>query len=167
MAVVRIPQATNVWLATNESLEIWGAIGAFVIVSCSVVTRVCLKRGIIALAIIAAFPLAHLFQWIWVQAAWDDPPILSRELPLTSLIGYGLSVGAAAYCFLHKRTFQLALEVADELSKVTWPSREETGNATVVVLVTVVICSAFLGLFDAVWLWLTNIVLDVGAAKPS
>jgi preprotein translocase subunit SecE len=119
--------------------------------------------GIIALAIIAAIPLAHLFQWIWVQFGWDDPPILSRELSLTAMIGYSLAVAGAVYCFVHKRTYQLALEVADEMAKVTWPSREETGNATVVVLVTVVICSAYLGAFDAVWLWLTNLVLGVQA----
>ena len=127
--------------------------------------------GIVALAIIAAFPLSHLFQWVWVYFGWDDPPILSRDLPLTSVIGYLLATAGAAYCFLHKRTYQLALEVADEMAKVTWPSREETGNATVVVLVTVVVCSVFLGAFDAIWLWLTNLVLgvtgtglDVGAA---
>lgn len=118
--------------------------------------------GIVALAIIAAFPLAHLFEWTWAYVGWDDPPILSRELPLTSLIGYAIAAGGAAYCFLSKRTFQLALEVADEMAKVTYPTREETGNATVVVLVTVVICSVFLGAFDAIWLWLTNLVLGVG-----
>ena len=119
--------------------------------------------GIVVLAIIAAFPVAHLLQWVWVYFGWDDPPILTRDLPLTSLIGYSIAVGAAAYCFLHKRTYQLALEVADEMAKVTWPSREETGHATVVVLVTVVICSMFLGAFDAVWLWLTNMALGVTA----
>ena len=35
----------------------------------------------------------------------------SRELPLTSLIGYSIAVGGAAYCFLHKRTYQLALDI--------------------------------------------------------
>ncbi len=117
--------------------------------------------GIVALAIIAAFPLAHLFQWVWVYFGWDDPPILSRDLPLTSVIGYAIALGGAVYCFASKRTYQLALEVAEEMSKVTWPTREETGNATVVVLVTVAICSVFLGAFDAIWLWLTNLVLGV------
>jgi preprotein translocase subunit SecE len=117
--------------------------------------------GIVALAIIAAFPLAHLFQWGFVYFGIDDPPILSRDLPLTSVIGYGIAAVAMVVCLVNKRIRQLAQEVADEMAKVTWPTREETGNATVVVLVTVVICSVFLGAFDAIWLWLTNLVLGV------
>jgi hypothetical protein len=31
----------------------------------------------------------------------------------------------------------------------------------VVVLVTVLICSVFFGAFDAIWLWLTNLMLGV------
>lgn len=123
--------------------------------------------GILALGIIIALPLSHLLQYAWVQIGWDDPPILSRELSLTRLIGYGIAAVAVIYCLKHKPTYTLALEVADELSKVTWPSREETGNATVVVLVTVVICSLFFGVFDAVWLWLTNLMLGVTSGAPS
>ena len=123
--------------------------------------------GIVALAVIAAIPMGHLLTWIWAKAGIDNPPIFGlRELPLTELIGYVLATGAAVFAFVHKTTFQLALEVADELSKVTWPTREETGHATVVVLVTVAICWVDLGLFDAVWLWLTNLVLGVSAAPP-
>ena len=123
--------------------------------------------GILALGIIVALPLAHLLQYAWVQIGWDDPPVLSRELSLTTLIGYGIAALAVAFTLKHKPTYTLALEVADELSKVTWPSREETGNATVVVLVTVLICSLFFGVFDAVWLWLTNLVLGITSGAPS
>ncbi len=117
--------------------------------------------GIIALAIIVAFPLTHMFDWLWVQIGWNDPAVLSRDVTLTTMLGWGVAAAAAIFCFVHKRTFTLAQEVADELAKVSWPSREETGAATVVVLVTVVICALYLGAFDAVWLWLTNLVLGV------
>lgn len=123
--------------------------------------------GILVLAIIIALPLAHLLQFAWVYAGWDDPPLLSRELSMTTLIGYGLAALTAIFCFKHKNTFQLANEVADELSKVTWPSREETGNATVIVLVTVLVSSLFLGMFDAVWLWLTNLMLGIDPGASS
>lgn len=123
--------------------------------------------GIVALAIIAAVPLAHLFGWVWVQLAWDDPPILSREVTLTAIIGYALAAVAGAVCLIHPAVRGLGIEVADELAKVSWPSREETGHATVVVLVTVVICAVYLGAFDAVWLWLTNLILDVEVVRPS
>ncbi|OGQ90944.1 MAG: preprotein translocase subunit SecE [Deltaproteobacteria bacterium RIFOXYA12_FULL_58_15] len=118
--------------------------------------------GIVVLAIVVAFPLAHILGWSFGYFGIDDPPILSRDLPLTTVMGYGIALAAGVFCFVHKRTFALAMEVAEEMSKVTWPSREETGNATVVVLATVVICSIGLGAFDAVWLWLTNLVLGIG-----
>ena len=39
-------------------------------------------------------------------------------------------------------------EVKQELKKVTWPSKDETIGTTVVVLVLVVLISAFLGVVD-------------------
>ena len=122
--------------------------------------------GILALAVIVAMPLAAGFQWTWIQLGWDDPPILSRELSLTTLIAYALAAAAAVFALKHPPTYQLANEVVDELAKVTWPSREETGNATVVVIMTVVICSVYLGVFDFLWLWLTDWILGVRQVLP-
>ena len=42
-------------------------------------------------------------------------------------------------------------ETRAELSKVTWPTRKEATNLTIVVLVTVVVMSIFLGLWDALF----------------
>jgi preprotein translocase subunit SecE len=120
--------------------------------------------GIIVLAAIAGLALSNLSAWIFVQAGIDDFPLLSRELSSTKLLGFGLAASAAAFCFMHKPTKLVTQEIADELSKVSWPTREETSNATMVVLATVVICALYLGLFDAVWLWLTNLVLGIESA---
>jgi preprotein translocase subunit SecE len=49
--------------------------------------------------------------------------------------------------FLAKST-QFLREVRIELKKVTWPSRKETLASTAVVIIIVVIISAFLGLVD-------------------
>ncbi len=117
--------------------------------------------GILLLAVLLGVALSHGFTWIFAQVGWDDMPVLTREITLTSVLAYGLALGGAAFAIRHGPTFQLANEVVDELAKVTWPTREETGNATVVVIVTVVVCSAYLGLFDAVWLSLTNWILGV------
>ena len=119
--------------------------------------------GVIALAVVAAVALSHGLQWTWVQLGWNDPPLLSRELRLTTGLAYGVGAIAAAVVLKHPTTHQLALEIVEELSRVTWPSREETGSATVVVIVTVLIAAVYLGVFDAVWLWLTDWFLGVGA----
>jgi preprotein translocase subunit SecE len=44
-----------------------------------------------------------------------------------------------------------ARETRAELSKVSWPSRQDATNLTVVVLVTVVVSSLVLGSFDALF----------------
>jgi preprotein translocase subunit SecE len=120
--------------------------------------------GILALTVAVALPLGHGFEWLWVYLNLEDPHFLGmQQLALTHVLGALVAIGAAAYAYLHKPTYALAGEVVDELTKVTWPTREETGNATVVVVVTVVICSAYLGAFDAVWLALTDWLLGVKA----
>ena len=45
-------------------------------------------------------------------------------------------------------------ETRAELGKVAWPTRNEAINLTIVVLVTVVVSSMFLGLFDALFTWI-------------
>jgi len=118
--------------------------------------------GVISLAIIIALVVAHGLEWIWVQFGLDDPFLLgTRDLPLSTLIAYGVTLIAVVVLLRHKATMELANEVVDELTKVTWPTREETGNATIVVIVAVLISAGYLGAFDAVWLALTDWILDI------
>jgi preprotein translocase subunit SecE len=42
-------------------------------------------------------------------------------------------------------------ETVGELRKVSWPTREEATNLTIVVLIVIVIMSAYLGVFDFVY----------------
>lgn len=119
--------------------------------------------GIVLLALIVAMPIAHGLAWLWVYAGWNNPFFFVREATVTAMMAYAMAGGAAAYCLFHAPTRQLANEVAEELSKVSWPTREETGNATVVVVATVLVCAAYFGVFDAIWLALTDFIL--GAPK--
>jgi preprotein translocase subunit SecE len=48
-------------------------------------------------------------------------------------------------------------EVRIEMSKVTWPPRSEVVQATGVVLVAVVVASAYIGLFDLLWSTLVSL----------
>ena len=117
--------------------------------------------GVMALAIVLAMVLSHGFYWTWNAMAWNDPALLGRDFTMSRLLGYVAAMATAAFVFMHKPTFTLANEVVEELSKVTWPNKQETGNATVVVVIATLISAAFLGVFDAVWLWLTDLLLGV------
>jgi len=55
-----------------------------------------------------------------------------------------------------KRFFK---EAALELKKVTWPSKNELVGSTVVVIVTVLILAAFIGVVDVILAGLLKIIL--------
>ena len=65
------------------------------------------------------------------------------------------------FAYRHPGLNQLSFEVAEELSKVTWPTRRETSSSTVVVIITSIIAAGVLGFFDAVWSALTDLVYKV------
>ena len=106
--------------------------------------------------IVGRFIHAGLF-----YAGVEDYPILGVDYRLSFLLGIVLAAATAIVCYRHPEVKRLADEVATELSKVTWPTRQETWAATLVVIVTVAISALYLGLFDAVWLWASNAVLTL------
>ena len=65
---------------------------------------------------------------------------------------------ATVIAWRNEQVFGLASEVAGELRKVSWPSRKETLQSTIVVIVTTIIASAFLGVFDYTWSWVTRMI---------
>jgi preprotein translocase subunit SecE len=50
-------------------------------------------------------------------------------------------------------------EVKLELKKVSWSTRQELINSTVVVIVSVIILAIFIGICDLVWSNLINLIL--------
>jgi preprotein translocase subunit SecE len=57
-------------------------------------------------------------------------------------------------------TIQFLREVRVELRKVTWPSRKQTIGSTVVVIILVLLISAFLGIVDMGLQGLINVVIQ-------
>jgi preprotein translocase subunit SecE len=60
-----------------------------------------------------------------------------------------------------RRIKQFLLEVVAELKKTTWPGKREVYGTTVVVIVTVVICAAYLWVVDMVLNRAMNLVFQV------
>jgi preprotein translocase subunit SecE len=98
-----------------------------------------------------------------VEASWGRlaqwKPMLGEPrdeiiLPVSALVG----VAAAFYYWRRTRARKLAEEVAEELSKVTWPDRNEVTNSTFVVIVATLVSTAFFALMDRFWGFLTNLV---------
>lgn len=84
--------------------------------------------------------------------------------PNETVVTAGSAVVAAIIMFAIYRnpTVQTASsDVAAELSKVTWPSRQETTTSTIVVIVASFIAAAIVGAFDAIWSALTDLIYKV------
>ena len=60
-----------------------------------------------------------------------------------------------------RRMKQFLVEVVSELKKTTWPGRREVYGTTVVVIVAVMICAAYLWLVDMVLNRAMNLVFQV------
>jgi preprotein translocase subunit SecE len=109
-------------------------------------------------AIAIAFLLSKLLDFAWYRLQTWKPQLGEPRdeiiMPLSALIG----VGAAIYYWYRTRARELAEQVANEMSKVTWPTRTEVTNGTFVVIVTTIISCVFFELMDRFWGFVTNLV---------
>ena len=58
---------------------------------------------------------------------------------------------------------QFVRQVKQEVSKITWPSRSEAMQGTIVVIVMSLVLAAFLVSVDSVLAWAMRYILKVGA----
>jgi preprotein translocase subunit SecE len=111
-----------------------------------------------ASAIAVAFLVSKILGFAWLKLQAYKPAIGEPRddilMPASALVGAIVAV----YYWFRTRARQLAEEVASEMSKVTWPSRTEVTNGTVVVIVTTVVSTVFFALMDKFWGFVTNLV---------
>jgi preprotein translocase subunit SecE len=100
--------------------------------------------------------LFYLLQWSidWIWGYFGTAPSESK-LSVAAAIGATV-VGIVLY--RNDRIYHLANEVTSELKKVTWPTGKEVRSATVVVIVMAIISAIILGVFDAIWSNVTELV---------
>jgi preprotein translocase subunit SecE len=114
--------------------------------------------GYFAAGIGIAFISSKALDFAWLKLQGYKPAVGDPRdeivMPLSALIGAGVAV----YYWFRTRARQLAEEVAAEMSKVTWPSRTEVTNGTVVVIVTTLVSTVFFALMDKFWGFITNLV---------
>jgi len=87
----------------------------------------------------------------------EDQPLLGPRFTITTLIAFILAGSLAIYAaFINQKARLFIEQCIVELDKVASPSWQETKIATYTVIVTSLIASVILGLFDTVFGWLTN-----------
>ena len=100
--------------------------------------------------IILAWLLAKCGDWAWSYFGTKSNSFLVGSA------AFVVAGTATIIAWRNEVVFGLASEVAGELRKVSWPTRKEVLQSTIVVIMTTIIASGFLGIFDAVWSWVTR-----------
>jgi preprotein translocase subunit SecE len=76
----------------------------------------------------------------------------------TMIVGALAGIAAAFYAYRRPDIHTWANEVAAELGKVSWPTKKEVTNSTMVVIVTGAFATVYLALMDRFWGFVTNLV---------
>jgi preprotein translocase subunit SecE len=124
--------------------------------------------GFFAAGITVAYIVGKVLSAAWNRLA-DSPwvaqhaPLVSRiaedERPtFTTLVGGAVGIFATVYAYRRSDVRTWTSEVASELAKVTWPSKREVTNSTMVVIAASAFATVFLALLDRFWGFVTNLV---------
>ncbi|GAB5542645.1 MAG: preprotein translocase subunit SecE [Sandaracinaceae bacterium] len=105
----------------------------------------------VVIAILTFYLSDKLISFVWGYFAEPEGTLVSGVAAII-----GILTGFLLY--RHPKVRPLADEVAGELSKVTWPTRQETWRNTIVVIITSIIAAAYLGIFDSIWSAFTDLI---------
>jgi len=118
--------------------------------------------GLVRWVQMAFMAFALMLLWILdkiITLAWDK--FAEPQPTLVTLVAVVIAAGTTYGLYKHEKVVRIANEVVGELSKVTWPSRNETQVSTVVVVITSIIAAAIIGVFDAAWSAITDLIYKV------
>ena len=114
-----------------------------------------------ACAITLAWFLIKLSGSVWTLLA-DTVDAVPEPNETIIAVGAGvIALITAVITYRSRKIHTFVVEVCVELSKVTWPTRKETWSQTVVVIIVSIIAAAILGVFDAFWAQITDLIYDV------
>lgn len=114
-----------------------------------------------ACAITVAWFLIKSSTAVWTILA-DNVDAVPEPNSTMIAVGAGLvAFISAVIAYRSTKVHTFVLEVCVELSKVSWPTRKETWSQTVVVLIVSVIAAIILGVYDAVWSHITDLIYNV------
>lgn len=105
----------------------------------------------VALAVFIVYVTDKLVTFVW--EFWAEP-----SDTIVTAIAVALGIAGSVIAYQNDRFRDFCTEVVTELSKVTWPTREETWYSTLVVLTASFIAAVYTGMFDAIWSAVTDLI---------
>ena len=111
----------------------------------------------LAAGIAIAFVSHKILDYAWYKLHdWKPDALPEQQDEISVPIAVALAIAVALYTWRDMRIRVLVEEVAEELTKVTWPSRQEVTSSTTVVIITTLLATVFFALMDQFWLWVTK-----------
>lgn len=107
-------------------------------------------------AMLVGFLVAKLGHLAWYRLGQWKPEVGEPRDELLYVVSGLVGVMVALYYWRKPESRQYANEVAEELSKVTWPSRKEVTNSTTVVIFYTLFATVFFALMDQFWKYVTD-----------
>ena len=108
-----------------------------------------------------AFAVLLLIGAIGAYHFYDDQSLLLRVLGL--LVVVGVTVAIAYHTLLGRRAWSFVQDSRTEMRKVVWPTRAETVQTALIVMLVVVVVGIFLWLLDMVLAWGFQALTGTGA----
>jgi len=119
----------------------------------------------IVLGLLLALTLEQIYGGVfgrWAVLGFLNQSLLPQlgEWTWATALGFATAAGVGVWTWRSPKLQPVAVQVVEEMQRVTWPTLAETRAATVAVIVASVVCAAMLGLFDWVWSLLTSQVYN-------
>ena len=105
--------------------------------------------------------LRDLVQWGMVTAGLPNQGFMGGSMPAAYLYAGLATIAVAVGTWRHALVYDFCIETVQETRKVVWPSKEETRDHTIVVVITSFVFAFFLWAFDQVWKKLFALILDL------
>lgn len=94
----------------------------------------------------------------FAQFAWPDTRLLGL-LRTSSALALGAGLVTFIALIRNRKAISFTDEVIGELTKVTWPTREETVRASTTVVLTTLFTASLLAFYDFIWKNLADLLL--------
>jgi preprotein translocase subunit SecE len=133
--------------------------------------------GFLTLWVVVSYVFGRALEAIWSELAGNtkfiqtlptlaavphEGELISRA-SISLVLGAVVGAGGVLYYFKRRDVRRWADDVAEETSKVKWPTRKEIGNYTVIVITASALLTAYLTLLDRFWAFVTNLIYATGA----
>ena len=118
--------------------------------------------GYAVIGILAWVISAQIFGTVFDLFGDFNKPLIGTDFARSDLVGLICGVAAGVALKMNQAVNTWALEVANELKRVTWPSWEETRLSTIVVVITSIVVAIILGVLDLVWGIISELVYSLG-----